>query len=274
MGGVHRSAAGDGVDQLEVGEGKDDRERHHDRQNWKHHRKRDVTEALPGARAVQHRGLIERRRYGLQAGQQRDRHEGNAAPDVGGDQREARRPRTSKEVDIGGAQVQHVHEQIGDDGKLRIVDPPERQRGENGRHDPRQQHDRPQQALEWKMVVQQQRQPETEREFSEGGDGGIEHAVEHRAPPQRVGQQILEIFQSDKDPAPADRRIGERQPDAQPERIGEEHRKQADRGRQANDDQERLVVEQPGQPTRLPRNYTSRRSRLECRYGHRMCVSL
>src|ERR1700738_3934286 len=32
MGGVDRSAAGDGVDQLEVSEGEDDRERHHDRE--------------------------------------------------------------------------------------------------------------------------------------------------------------------------------------------------------------------------------------------------
>src|SRR3954464_162764 len=30
MGRVDRAAAGDGVDQLEVGEGEDDRERHHD----------------------------------------------------------------------------------------------------------------------------------------------------------------------------------------------------------------------------------------------------
>src|SRR5687768_1442020 len=38
MGGVDGAAAGDGVDQLEVGESEDDRERHHDRQDRHHHR--------------------------------------------------------------------------------------------------------------------------------------------------------------------------------------------------------------------------------------------
>jgi len=34
------------------------------------------------------------------------------------------------------------------------------------------------------MVVEQQRQIESEREFPEGRDRGVEHAVEHRVPPQ------------------------------------------------------------------------------------------
>jgi len=74
-------------------------------------------------------------------------------------------PRRSQEVDVGGADVQHLDQEIGDDRELRIVDPPERQRREHGRHDPGQQHDGAQQALERKMVVEQQRQPEAEREF-------------------------------------------------------------------------------------------------------------
>src|ERR1700694_6041700 len=261
MGGVDRSAAGDGIDQLEVGKGEDDRERHHDRQDRQHHRKRDVTKALPGRRAVQHRRLIERRRYGLQARQQRDRHEGNAAPDIGGDQREPRGPGTAEKVDIGGAQVQHVHQQIRNNGKLRIVDPPERQRRQHRGHDPRQQHDGPQQALEREVVVQQQRQPEAEREFSEGGDGGIEHAVKYRVPPQRIAQQILEILKADENAAAAGGGVGERQPDAEAKRIGQEHQQQADRRREEKNDKKRLVVEQPRQPARLPMNQPSRRQR-------------
>ena len=166
----------------------------------------------------------------------------------------------AEEVDIGGADVQHVDQQIGDDRELRIVDPPERQRRKHRRHDPRQQHDGAQQALEREVVVEQQRQPEAEREFSEGRDRGVEDAVEHRAPPQGIGPQILEILQPDEDAALADGGVGEGEPDAEAERIGEEYREQPDRRRQAHHDQERLVVEQPGQPARLlVLDYTSRR---------------
>ncbi|GCC49530.1 hypothetical protein chiPu_0033859, partial [Chiloscyllium punctatum] len=133
MGRVDRAAAGDGVDQLEVGEGEDDRECHHDRQDRHHHRESDVAEALPGGGAVEHRRLIERGRDGLQPGQQRDRDERDTAPDIGRDQREPRWPGRPEEVDIAVAQVQHVDQQIGDDRELRIVDPPERQRGQHRR---------------------------------------------------------------------------------------------------------------------------------------------
>ena len=81
---------------------------------------------------------------------------------------------------------------------------------------------------------------------------GIEHAVEHRVPPQRIGQQILEILEADENAAPADGGVGEGEPDAEAERVGEEHRQQPDRRRQAHHDQERLVVEQPDEPARLP----------------------
>ena len=193
---------------------------------------------------------------------QRDRDEGNAAPDVGCDQREARRPGRAEEIDIGGADVQHVDQQIGNDRELRIVDPPERQRRQHRRHDPRQQHDGAQQALEREVVVEQQRQPEAEREFSEGRDRGVEHAVEHRAPPQGIGPQILEILEADEDAAPADGGVGEGEPDAEAERIGEEYREQPDRRRQAHHDQERLVVEQACDPARLPDCATRRDGRV------------
>ena len=102
VGRVHRPAAGDGVDELEVGEGEDDREGHHDREDRQQQREGDEAEALPGRGAVEQRRLVERGRDGLQAGQQRDRHERDAAPDIGGDQRPARRPGRAEEVDIAG----------------------------------------------------------------------------------------------------------------------------------------------------------------------------
>lgn len=202
-------------------------------------------------------------------GQQRDRDEGNAAPDIGGDQREARRPGRAEEVDIGGAPVQHVDQKVGDDRELRIVDPPERQRREHRRHDPGHQDDRTQQALERKMVVEQQCEPEAERELSKGRDPRVDHAVEHRVPPQGIGEQILEILEADEDAFSADRRVGEGEPDAEAERIGQEHREQPDRRCEAHHDQERLVVEQAHQPGGLPVHEGRRR---ECGHGHRFVV--
>jgi hypothetical protein len=58
-------------------------------------RQRDVPEALPGRRAVERGRLVERGRDRLQAGQQADRDEGDAAPDIGRDGRPARVPRLS-----------------------------------------------------------------------------------------------------------------------------------------------------------------------------------
>ena len=147
--------------------------------------------------------------------------------------------------------AEHVDQEMRDDRELRIVDPPERHRRQHGRHDPRQQHDGADQALERQVLVQQQRQPEAERELSDGGDAGVEDAVEHRVPPHRIAEQVLEVLQPDEHAAPADGRVGEGQPDAEAQRIGQEHRQQADRRHQAHDDQEHLVVEQPRQRVRL-----------------------
>ncbi len=165
------------------------------------------------------------------------------------------RPGIAEEVDVGLAPAQHIDQQLRDDRELRIIDPPECDRRQHRRHDPRQQHDGADQALERDVVVEQHRQPEAEREFTDRGDAGVQHAVEHGVPPHRIGEQILEVFQANEDAAPADRRVGEGEPDAESQRIGQEHHQQADCRRQANDDQEHLVVEQPRQRIRPSRAF-------------------
>ena len=59
------------------------------------------------------------------------------------------------------------------------------------------------------------------------------------------------LLPADERAAPADGGVGEGEPDAEAERIGEEHHQEPDRGRQAHHDQEQLVVQQPGEPARL-----------------------
>ena len=82
-------------------------------------------------------------------------------------------------------------------------------------------------------------------------DRKLEGVAEH-LPPQRVGQQIGEILEPDKDAALADGGVGEGQPDTEAERVGEEYRQQTDRRCQAHRDQERLVVEQARDHAGLP----------------------
>ena len=89
---VERSAARQHVDQLEIGEREQHRERHHDGDDRRQQRQRHVAELLPRRRAVEARRFVVRRRDRLQAGEQRDRDERHAAPDVGGDRREPRVP--------------------------------------------------------------------------------------------------------------------------------------------------------------------------------------
>src|SRR4029078_1226314 len=54
MGRVDRTAARDGIDELEISESEDDRKSHHDCQDRQHHRQGDVAKALPGGGAIQH----------------------------------------------------------------------------------------------------------------------------------------------------------------------------------------------------------------------------
>ena len=137
---------------------------------------------------------------------------------------------------------------IGNDGELRRVDPPPGDRRQHGRHDPRQQHDGADERLERDVVVQQQRQPQPEREFPDRRHGRIEDRVGDRHPEDRVVHQVDEVVETDELARLADRGVGHRQPEAEAQRIGQEHHQQADRRQHAQEDQERLVVEQPRQP--------------------------
>ncbi len=157
-----------------------------------------------------------------------------------------------EEVDVGGAQMQHVHQQVGDDRELRIVDPPPCDRRQHGGHYPRQQHDGADERLERDVVVQQQCQPEAEQKFTYRRDDRVHDRIGHRHPEHRVLGERDEIIQPDEVAGLADRRVGQRQPQAEAERIGEEHDQQPGGGQHAQCGQERLVVEQLGQPAVRP----------------------
>ena len=111
-----------------------------------------------------------------------------------------------------------------DDRELRVVDPPERDRRQRRRHDERQQHDRADERLERQVLVEQQREPQAEHELDDARDDRIEERVEEREARDRVAPQVLEILEADPYAAAADLGVGEPEPRAEAERIGEEQR--------------------------------------------------
>src|SRR5436190_22355963 len=101
MRGIGRAAAREHPDELEIGEGEQHRERHHHRDDRSEQRISDVAKPLPRRRPVDGGGLVERGRNRLQAGEERDRHERYATPDVGEDDGPARVPGIAEKIDIG-----------------------------------------------------------------------------------------------------------------------------------------------------------------------------
>jgi hypothetical protein len=242
---VQRSAARQHVDQLEIGEREQHGKGHHDGDDRRQQRQRHVAELLPRRRAVEARRLVIRRRDRLQPGEQRDRDERHAAPDVGGDRREPRGPRLAEEIDVAVDQA-HALQRPADDRELRVVDPPERDRRQRRRHDERQQHDRAQERLERQMLVQQQREPQAEAELDDARDDRIEDRVEQREPRDLRRPTGTRSSRVRSIAAAADLRVGESEPRAEAEWIREEQQQQDRRRQQEQQPQRVAVVLEPG----------------------------
>src|SRR5581483_10171748 len=196
-------ATGQHPDQLEIGKGEQYRKRHHHCNDRRQQRVRDVTKTLPSGGAIDGCRFIERRRYGLQTRQQRDRNEWYAAPDVGENDRPACVPRVTKEIDIGGDQPQ-IAQRPRDDRELAGVDPPERDRRQHRRHDERDKDNCAQDRLERRIFIEQQRQVEANREFDGAGNNRVEQGVEDRQPEDAVIREPLVVFDTDKYAAATD----------------------------------------------------------------------
>ena len=138
-------------------------------------------------------------------------------------------PRLAEEVDVLVDDA-HPHQRPADDRELRIVDPPERDRRQRGRHDERQQHDGAQERLERQVLVEQQREPEAQAELDDARDHRVEDRVEQREARDLVAPEEFEVLEADPFAGAADLGVGEAEPRAEPERIGEEHQQQRRRG--------------------------------------------
>ena len=240
MGRVERAAARDHVDQLEVGEGEEHRKGHDDGDDRRQERQRDVAELLPARRAVDRRGFVVGRRDRLQSGEQGDGDEGHAAPDVGGDHRQARVPRLAEEIDVLVDQA-HLHQHPADDGELRVVDPPEGDRRERRRHDVGQQDDGAKEGLEADVAVEEQCEPEAEHELDDARHHRVEDGVEERQARDRVVPEELVVLEADPRAGAPDLGVGEAEPEAEAERIRQEDDQQQ-RRRQHEQHAQRVAV--------------------------------
>src|SRR5262249_7297374 len=124
---------------------------------------------------------------------------------------------------------------------LRIVDPPERERGQRCRYDERKQHDRPEERLEREMLVEQKRKPKSQRELDHAGYERIEECVEQSQPRYRIVPKENKILESDPFPCTSDLGICEAEPGAEPEGIGQKDQQQRCR-RQHEDAAEQVAV--------------------------------
>ena len=107
-----------------------------------------------------------------------------------------------------------------------VVDPPEGDGRQHGRHHPGQQHDGAEEGFERQVLVEEQRQPEAEHEFQDRGADRVEQRVEDGEPEDGVVPEIFVVLQADEDAGAADARVGEAEPDAEAQRIGEEDEQQ------------------------------------------------
>src|SRR5690606_37679852 len=167
---------------------------------------------------------VQRRRAGLQARKQRDRNARDSAPDIRCDDRRPRIRSITEEIDAVVDQPP-FHEHPGDDRELCVIDPPEGDRRQHCGHDPRQEDDRAEESLERQVIIENERQPQAQRELQNGGNDRIKERVENGEPEDGVFPKQLVIVEADENAFPAYARIRERQPYAEPERIRQKDQK-------------------------------------------------
>src|SRR5262249_589710 len=151
---------------------------------------------------------------------QGNRDEGHPPPDVGKNYRPARVPRVAEKIDIRRDQSE-LPQRPGNNGELRIKQPPEGDRREHCRHDERNKDDGADNCFEGQPLMQQKRKIESDGELYGAGNGSVEQSVEDREPEDRIVTQEVIVLDADELAAATEPRICEGEPDAESERISE-----------------------------------------------------
>ena len=100
VGGTGRTTLRQDVDELEIGEGEDNREEGSNQQDGADRRKGHGSEPLKGIGAIKRRGLMKLWGNSLQPGENGDGEEGETAPDVGDADGGDGIPSVAEEVDV------------------------------------------------------------------------------------------------------------------------------------------------------------------------------
>ncbi len=250
VGGIGRPAARQHVDELEVRERLNDRE-HHDHDGHRlQERPRHVPEALPAVCAVERRRLLQVRADGLQAREQRDGEERHPAPRIDHDGAPHAVGAVGEERELGRDEAGLVEQPV-EHAEGGIEHPSPREGAEHGGHDERQEHGGAHDPLAAEVPVEQERQPHPQRQLEEGGPERVEAGVPECGPEDRVVPRLDEIVQADEDPDIAHAGVGQREPHAHHERIGDEQAEEDDR-RGEQDEREQPLVFEDARPSRRP----------------------
>src|SRR5262245_60037494 len=128
-----------------------------------------MPEPLPWPRTVDGRCFLELRIDGLQAGEQADCIERNAAPDVHNDYRDHCQIRIAQPVDAPMDEPEAIERPV-DHAEGRIEHPFPGEGREHGRNNEWQEHERPRNRFAFEMPVEQKRKPQAECELEHGRD--------------------------------------------------------------------------------------------------------
>ena len=220
--GVVGPALGQEPHRREVGEGEHHRVEQADQQDRPHDRDHHVVEPPQRARAVDLGRLDDFLGHRGEPGQQDDRGEREAAPDVHDDHRPHGQARLAQPLpgivdDVG------VHQHPVDDAVERVEHPLPRQRGQRDRDDERDQDDSLHQALALERPVQREGERQPDHEPDQLGAEREHEGVAHRLPEDRVGEQARVVLHAHEVAVGrADARARDRQVDRHEERVGDE----------------------------------------------------
>jgi hypothetical protein len=125
------------------------------------------------------------------------------------------------------------------------------QGAQHRRHDERQQHRRPRYPRKAESPIEQDSEPHPERRLEHGCHEGEEHRVPRGGTKDVAIQQPQVIPEADELAGRAYQLVGQRHPDAEHERVRDEHEDQDQCRAQEHEREDLLVLEERGDPTHL-----------------------
>ena len=211
-------------------------------------RQGDVPEARDRPRAVGLRRLVELLRDRDQPRQERDREEGQAAPDVDDDDGGHRVVLLAEPVGPGRVDDAAGQEGPVDDAVERVEHPRPAQGRQRGRDDPGEQHGAADQALEPELLVEQQGERDSQDDLGADRGAAEDERVLERLPKRVALPEPDEVADPNEVAGSPDEGVRDREVECHEEGVGDEEQEQDEGGAHEDRAQPTLAVEELAQP--------------------------